>query len=61
MFPIRTIDLGGEKFTRDYLQDLFQSFPSADGTHSQGHDAGSDGEYQIYEQGSDDNNSDDDY
>uniref|UniRef100_A0A7C9A3I2 Transcription factor IIIC subunit 5 HTH domain-containing protein n=1 Tax=Opuntia streptacantha TaxID=393608 RepID=A0A7C9A3I2_OPUST len=56
-FPLQSHSyLGGEKFTRDYLQDLFQSFPSADGTHIQGHDAGSDGEYQIYEQGSDDNN-----
>lgn len=61
-FPLQSHSyLGGEKVTRDYLQDLFQSFPCADDSHSQGQDVCSDGEYQIYEQGSDDNNSDDDY
>lgn len=54
--------LGGENSSRNLLQGLFERFPSTEGSLGELHDAGSDGEYQIYEQDSDDgNNSDEDY
>ncbi|GMH29693.1 hypothetical protein Nepgr_031536 [Nepenthes gracilis] len=54
--------LDGLNISRSYLQELFGSFPMADsGASHLSKDADSHGEYQIYEQDSDDNNSDDDY
>lgn len=49
-----------ENISRAYLQDLFGSFPSAEahGEEAQNED-GSDGEYQIYEQDSDNSYSED--
>ncbi|XP_031383481.1 general transcription factor 3C polypeptide 5-like isoform X2 [Punica granatum] len=49
-----------ENISRTYLQDLFGSFPSAEGRADEvQNEDGSDGEYQIYEQDSEDNYSDD--
>ncbi|KAL2922454.1 putative cytochrome P450 4e1, partial [Bienertia sinuspersici] len=49
-------DLGTENISRNYLQELFESFPST-GAPNQQLDADI-GEYQIYEQDSDENYSD---
>ena len=51
-FPITCSDTDRENISRNYLQDLFGSFPFSDaagGTAFQDADI-SDGEYEIYEQ-----------
>ncbi|XP_021774749.1 general transcription factor 3C polypeptide 5-like isoform X2 [Chenopodium quinoa] len=50
--------LGAENISRNYLQELFESFPST-GASNQQLDGADVGEYQIYEQDSDGNYSDD--
>ncbi|GKV06168.1 hypothetical protein SLEP1_g18088 [Rubroshorea leprosula] len=60
-FPIYCLDLDIEINSRTYLQELFGSFPSSAAAINKIQDAEtSDGEYQIYEQYSDGNFSDDD-
>ncbi|XP_074309189.1 uncharacterized protein LOC141643783 [Silene latifolia] len=54
-------NLGAENISKSYLQELFGSFPTAEGAPNQLHGVDSEAEYQIYEQDSDGNNSDDDY
>ncbi|KAK9705948.1 hypothetical protein RND81_07G094500 [Saponaria officinalis] len=53
--------LGAENISKNYLQELFGSFPTTERASNQLHGADSETEYQIYEQDSDNNNSDDDY
>ncbi|GAB4825768.1 hypothetical protein Ancab_008643 [Ancistrocladus abbreviatus] len=53
--------LEGENISRTYLQELFGSFPLAETGASHLHDVDSHGEYEIYEQDSDGNYSEDDY
>ncbi|KAH9618969.1 hypothetical protein KSS87_015115 [Heliosperma pusillum] len=50
-----------ENISKDYLQELFGSFPTAEGAPNQLHGVDSEDEYHIYEQDCDGNNSDDDY
>lgn len=60
-FPIHFSDLGLESNSRTYLQELFGSFSSTDVDVDKIQDNGiNDGEYQIYEQDSDDSYSGDD-
>ncbi|XP_010248067.1 PREDICTED: anaphase-promoting complex subunit 15-like, partial [Nelumbo nucifera] len=64
-FSLQSCYTNGENISKNYLQELFGSFPSAEAGRSKGQDADiSDGEYQIYEQDSGDNDDhfdDDDY
>lgn len=61
-FPIRNPDLNVESISRTHLQELFGSFPSAEAGGDQTLEAGiSDEEYQIFEQDSDGNFSNEDY
>lgn len=61
-FPLQA-DSYHENISKDYLQDLFTSFPldTPDGDGMQDADDPSDGMYQIYEQCSDDDSGDEDY
>lgn len=57
-FPMHNIDVNMENISRHNLQELFVSFPSGEpGNHQM---RNSDEEYQIFEQGSDENLSDED-
>jgi general transcription factor 3C polypeptide 5 (transcription factor C subunit 1) len=60
-FPMQSPDTDHDNISRSYLQDLFGSFPfNGAGQDELGEANDSDGEYQIYEQYSDGNYSDDD-
>ncbi|KAL9233143.1 hypothetical protein vseg_008174 [Gypsophila vaccaria] len=54
-------DSCAENISKNYLQELFESFPTTEGVSNQMPGADSETEYEIYEQDSDNNNSDDDY
>lgn len=57
-FPICCEDINQENISKNYLQDLFGSFPHNGGNQDA---ENSEGEYHIYDQYSDGNESDDDY
>ena len=58
-FPICCSDTDNDNISKNYLQELFGSFPFGEAGGHEVEDA-EDGEYQIYEQYSDGNYSDDD-
>ncbi|KAJ9550196.1 hypothetical protein OSB04_014241 [Centaurea solstitialis] len=54
-------DANQDNISKNYLQELFGSFPYNGGSSEFQDAENSDGEYQIYDQNSDQNYSDDDY